>query len=113
MAANIVASKDRRWIAKTYKQSEVSDALQEWVNLNQQITGRDEISSGLFACMGWFEPKELAKLSKHLSGQAFDVKPTDGLTGTLMLSALTKLAKKYSGKFIEREGGLVRWHFQT
>jgi len=48
-------------------------------------------------------------LSKHLSGEAFDVQPVDKDA-----EAIKKTIRGLTGldKFFDTEGGLVRWHAQ-
>jgi hypothetical protein len=52
---------------------------------------------------------KVAKLSKHLSGQAFDVQPVEADA-----DKIKETIRGLSGldKFLEKEGGLVRWHAQ-
>ena len=52
---------------------------------------------------------ELGSFSRHLSGLAFDVQPV-----TEDADAIKKSIRALAGldKFLEMEGGLVRWHAQ-
>ena len=52
---------------------------------------------------------QLAMLSKHLSGDAFDVQPVD-----TDAAAIKKTIRGLKGldRFMEKEGGLIRWHAQ-
>jgi hypothetical protein len=56
-----------------------------------------------------YNDAELSTLSKHLSGDAFDVQPVD-----TDADAIKKTIRGLDGldKFLEKEGGLVRWHAQ-
>lgn len=107
MASNIVSSKDRKWIENTPYPG--ATALQKWVNDNPKATTVDEISKGLEDTMNGMSSADLGKVSKHLSGEAFDVQPQEADAG-----AIKKDIKALSGlsKFLEKEGGLVRWHAQ-
>ena len=49
-------------------------------------------------------------MSKHFSGEAFDVQPVPGSKGEAIKAAIRKLPGLV--KFLEAEGGLVRWHAQ-
>ena len=49
-----------------------------------------------------------ARLSKHFSGQAFDVQPVAGAAGSAIKKTIRALPKL--NNFLEKEGGLVRWH---
>ncbi|HMA35215.1 MAG TPA: hypothetical protein VKY74_12165 [Chloroflexia bacterium] len=106
MASNIVSSKNRNWIADTYA---AAPKLQKWVDDNPKATTVDEIATGLETTMNAMSDDERGKVSKHLSGEAFDVQPqtTDADKIKATIKGLTGLSK-----FLEKEGGLVRWHAQ-
>src|SRR5438067_216314 len=106
MASNIVSGKDRKWIEKTYASAA---ALQKWVDDHPKATTVDQISKGLEDTMNGLSAADLGKVSKHLSGEAFDVQPQEEDA-----AAIKKDIKALSGltKFLEKEGGLVRWHAQ-
>ncbi len=99
------------WIKDTYSPSPVRDECQVWVDYHQPTTTLS-IAAGLLSVMSRFSAEELSHLSKHLSGEAFDVKPRVGLVGRLMHSFLNGLARKYSGRFLDHEGELTIWHLQ-
>lgn len=104
MAPNIV--KNRKWIEQTYAQSAQRDALQKWVDDHPEAKTAAAISSGLVPIMDKWTDAERATLSRHFSGQAFDVQPVangDAIKKTIR--ALPNLRK-----FLEEEGGLVIWH---
>ena len=58
-----------------------------------------------------FDDSELRKLSKHLSGDAFDVQPVTA-NANQIIADMNALADSLGGKFLSKEGGLVRWHIQ-
>lgn len=107
MAGNVV--KNRDWIEQTYAKSGVRDACQKWLDDNPNKTTKDEIELGLVAVLNKYTDEQLGVFSKHISGNAFDVQPVtesaDAIKKTL--GSLPGL-----GKFLEKEGGLVRWHCQ-
>lgn len=111
MAANIVAG-GRQWINRTYKASMARESCQKWVIANPTAVTREEISTGLLSVLDGLTAEELSHLTKHLSGEAFDVRPVGGLTGQMILMSLRRITKQHDGKFIEREGGLTVWHAQ-
>lgn len=53
---------------------------------------------------------EMGKISKHLAGLAFDVQPSGDDSVKEFLRAA---AVQHGGRFLEKEGGLVRWHWQA
>lgn len=108
MASNIV--KNRAWILETYRTTAMAQELQSWVNRHGECTTVDQITAGLVACMSTWTDADKALLSRHFSGQAFDVQPFDGGNS----DAIKAFIRSLSGidKFLEREGGLVRWHAQ-
>src|SRR5437588_2387359 len=115
MASNVVLN--RTWIEETYVRSQARDACQKWVDEHQDKHKQHEIAVGLEGVLDRFTAGQLAHLSKHLSGEAFDVQPVeeDGDEIKRTLRALTDAAGKrgHAGaRFLEREGGLVRWHAQ-
>ena len=107
MASNVV--KNRKWIEETYYPTKVSKACQKWVDDNEESTTQDEIAAGLLSVLNDYTPEQLAVLSKHISGDAFDVQPVESDA-----DAIKKTIRGLDGldKFLEKEGGLVRWHAQ-
>ena len=108
MASNLV--KNRRWIAETYRDTVESRQLQAWVNAHPNVRGREDLAKGLARIMADWSDEARGRLSKHFSGDAFDIQPVDGPAGFAILAEVRKLAGLE--KFLEREGGLVRWHAQ-
>ena len=107
MASNIV--KNRKWIVQTYKPTPVSAACQKWIDDNPQATSSEAIKAGLLSVLNGFGDPDLRKLSKHLSGDAFDVQPVTQNADKIKadIRALAGL-----DKFLDKEGGLIRWHAQ-
>ena len=107
MASNVVAN--RNWIKETYVQSTARDNCQKWVDDNKDKKTKDEIAAGLKGVLDKLTDAQLAQLSKHLSGDAFDVQPVDKDA-----DEIKKTIKGLPGlsKFLDKEGGLVRWHAQ-
>lgn len=107
MASNVV--QNRKWIEQTYASSDLRTQCQDWVDSNPDKKTQAEIAEGLLSVLDAASDADLGKFSKHLSGQAFDVQPVykdaDAIKNTIRgLSGLDK--------FLETEGGLVRWHAQ-
>ena len=107
MASNVVLN--RTWIEETYASSTVSKACQKWVNKNPDKKTKEEIQEGLLAILNDATDAQLAMLSSHLSGDAFDVQPVE-----TDADAIKKTIRRLKGldRFLEKEGGLVRWHAQ-
>jgi hypothetical protein len=106
MASNIVSSNNRNWIKDTYK---AAGALQSWVDSNPTKTTVAEIAKGLEGVLDAMSDEDKGKVSKHLSGDAFDVQPQAKDAATIKDDI-----KKLPGlsKFLDHEGGLERWHAQ-
>lgn len=107
MASNVV--KNRKWIEQTYVKSTLRTQCQEWVDKNPDKNTQAEIAEGLASVLTEATDDDLGKLSKHLSGEAFDVQPVE--------KDADKIKKTIRdlpglGKFLDVEGGLVRWHAQ-
>jgi len=107
MASNVVLN--RTWIKDTYASSDASKACQNWVDDNKDKTTKGDIAAGLKSVMDGLTDAQLAQLSKHLSGDAFDVQPVDKDAAGIK-KAIRGLPGL--GKFLEKEGGLIRWHAQ-
>jgi hypothetical protein len=108
MAPNVVAN--RKWIEETYKPpTTISKACQKWVDDNAEKTTAADIQEGLLSVLNDHTEAQLALLSKHLSGEAFDVQPVE-----TDADAIKKSIRELEGlgRFLEKEGGLVRWHAQ-
>lgn len=109
MASNIVHNS--YWIEQTYHATPASLALQKWVNAHHYLAAVDDIAAGLAGVMATWDEAWKAMLSKHFSGQAFDVQPVGGHIGAAILAAIPKLPGVT--KFLTHEGGLIRWHVET
>jgi len=107
MASNVV--NNRTWIEETYVPSALRTRCQEWVDSHPEKKTQAEIAEGLVAVFESASDNELSKLSKHLSGEAFDVQP---VTGNADAIKQTIRALEGLDKFLDKEGGLVRWHAQ-
>ena len=107
MAGNVV--KNRKWIEQTYASSTMRTQCQEWVDANADKTTAAQIAAGLVSVFNTVTDADLGKFSKHLSGEAFDVQPVDKDA-----EEIKKTIRGLSGlsKFLDTEGGLVRWHAQ-
>lgn len=106
MAGNIV--QNRKWIEQTYVASTERDELQQWVDSNPSATTKERISAGLVGVMNGWSDARRKTLSRHFSGQAFDVQPVAGIPGDKMKTAIKALPNLR--KFLEKEGGLIIWH---
>jgi hypothetical protein len=105
MAGNVVKKRD--WIKNTYKANKASAACQKWVDDHPEAVTKEDIAAGLsdtFKSLG----AAAGLISKHLTGDAFDVQPV-----SKDAAAIKDAMKKLPGaKFLDKEGGLVRWHVQ-
>jgi hypothetical protein len=107
MAGNVALN--RKWIEQTYVKSEASDKCQKWADDHKEKKTQAELAAGLTDVLNGLTDAQLAKLSKHLSGEAFDVQPV-----SKDADKIKKAIEDLPGlsKFLEKEGGLVRWHAQ-
>jgi hypothetical protein len=111
MAENVVLN--RRWIAQTYARSLASVDCQSWIDQTPEATTTEDIAAGLLRCLNLLSKQALDKLSKHLIGRAFDVQPMAYPDGLAVKAWLKAKAAQVGGKFLEREGGLLRWHWEA
>lgn len=110
MAHNEV--RERMWIERTYASTRPAQECAAWSAQHPKAT-EDELLLAFSRIIAAFPPDEQRKLSRHLTGEAFDVKPIGGAAGEELLSALKDWAVQKQGKFLDREGGLVVWHWQA
>ncbi len=113
MASNVV--KKPRWIVETYKPSAICTECQVWVD-EHPGSSQGEIQAALLDIFEGAPDEELGSFSRHLSGDAFDVQPMltpAGIVtpdGELVKAAILRLSGL--DKFLDHEGGLIRWHAQ-
>lgn len=104
MARNVVVN--RKWIGQTYL---AGAKLQQWVDKHPEAKTVDAITAGLEQTMKTMPETDLLKISRHLTGKAFDVRPVTANAAAIKADIL-KLPGLH--KFLDKEGGLVRWHAQ-
>lgn len=107
MSENVVLN--RKWIEQTYARTIARDNCQKWVDDHPDKQTQEEIEAGLASVVEALPDAELAKLSKHLSGEAFDVQPV-----TVDAEKIKATIRSLPGLkvFLDMEGGLIRWHAQ-
>lgn len=106
MAGNIVALHDRQWIGKTYL---AGAKLQQWVDQHPEAVTVDAITGGLEQTLNAMPEADLMKISRHLTGRAFDIRPVI-LNARVIKADILTLPGLH--KFLDHEGGHVRWHAQ-
>ena len=104
MASNVVIN--RKWIGQTYL---AGAKLQQWVDKHPEAKTVDAIAAGLEQTMKAMPEDELVKISRHLTGKAFDVRPVTANANAIKAGIL-KLPGLH--RFLDKEGDLVRWHAQ-
>jgi len=80
MASNVVHNRD--WIEQTYAATPQRNALQACVDNCAAGAGQADFTAALLATMDDWTDADLSHVSKHLSGDAFDVQPVPGPRGT-------------------------------
>lgn len=107
MARNV--SRNRNWIAETYK-APLCRAAQECHAIAQKCPDAQTgtLAHRFAAAIEAQSAAEQRKLTKHITGEAFDVRPASDHVKLFLDDA----AKREGGKFLTREGGLVIWHWQ-
>jgi hypothetical protein len=110
MAGNVV--KNRNWITETYADKTLAAQLQKWLDDNPKATTKADIAKGLSDTMSTWTDKEKGRLSAHFTGEAFDIQPQTDKAKEIKAEA-DSLASAQGGKFLEKEGGLERWHVQV
>jgi hypothetical protein len=87
----------------------VCTACQSWVDQNPDAVTQDAVQQGLIGVFDSLPAAELGRISKHLSGEAFDVQPV-AVNAEAIKASIRALAGLT--RFLDREGGLERWHAQ-
>ena len=104
MAYNVVRNPD--FIGETYH-SPAGAACQQWVSNNPGATTQIAIAAGLAGVLNGLPDAVLSHLSKHLSGDAFDVQPvTDPGSAATIIAAIRALPGLT--EFLTSEGGMAR-----
>jgi hypothetical protein len=106
MAGNVVKKRD--WIGETYASNDASKACQKWVDDHPEAKTQKDIAAGLLKTLQALGPKA-GQMSKHLSGDAFDIQPVKDKDKA---EAIKKSIKELPGvkQFLDKEGGLEIWH---
>jgi hypothetical protein len=106
MAGNVVSKRD--YIKNTYVTSSASEACQKWVDDHPEAKTKKDIAAGLLETLKGLGNKA-NEISKHLSGDAFDVQPVSKNAAAIKKTIDGLPGKK---KFLEKEDGLTIWHVQ-
>jgi hypothetical protein len=104
MAGNI--EENRQYIEETYAANPESRSLQQWVDEHPEAATQAAISTGLEGIMRNWTDAQKKTLSRHFSGQAFDVQPVED--GDAIKETIRSLPNLHL--FLESRGGLTRWH---
>ena len=108
MAVNTL--QNRQWIGQTYL---AAHKLQDWVTANPDAQTVEQVSDGLYGTLLSMSDQELLSVSKHLTGDAFDVRPmTHNGKPTLYGEKILDVMRSLPGlhKLLLKEGGLIIWH---
>lgn len=106
MAANAAADVD--FVRSTYVNSLAARRCQAWVDMH--LTAKqDQIAEAFERILCDLPDSELAHLTRHVSGDAFDVVPSTAAVRAF----LVELADRHGGKFLDHEGKLLRWHWEA
>lgn len=112
MAENSIGN--RQWIAQTYLHA---SELQTWLDLHPEAQTVEQIAHGFYVILTAMSQDDLDKLTKHFSGDAWDVLPlirdakgTPTEAGQQVIDVIRSLPGL--DKFLTMEGGKPRWHAQ-
>lgn len=113
MASNTVKY-GRAWIIKTYKPSPMIDSLHGWLEDHPTVSDQKEIATGFYECLMACHSGDLTKLSRHLTGDAWDAAwPGDVDGERICFDIQLNMPVEYQlDKVIDREGGLRLIHAQ-
>lgn len=113
MAQNTVKY-GRAWIEQTYRPSPMIDTLKEWLHRHDDIQETKQIADGFYACLLACHSGDLSRLSRHLTGDAWDAAwPGDAMGEAIVEDIQRNMPAEYElDKVIDREGGLRVLHVQ-
>ncbi len=104
---------DRQWISQTYLHGQ---PLQRWVDAHPEADSTERLAEGLYTVMLALPDADISKLSRHFTGDAFDVRPMQSENGlpTLYGEKIIAAMRELPGidKVLLKEGRLVVWHAQ-
>jgi hypothetical protein len=91
------------YIQSTYAESEAKEALLAWLAANP---GADKptMTQGFTDVLNGLTPDQQIKISRHLTGRAFDIQPNS--------ASEDQVNSLEPQLFLTTEGGLSRWHVQ-
>ena len=110
MVANV--KKNPKWIEQTYAQTRIVVECQDWVDRHAKAD-QSAMASAFATIISLFSPEEQRRLSRHLTGEAFDMEPIVGGNAEKVIDVLRDWAQRKAGRFLTSEGGLVIWHWQA
>lgn len=119
MACNVVT--DPKWIYRTYVRGAPLQTAIDRYRLQARPWTVNAIEDVLLQAMNALSDDELRGLSRHFTGDAFDIKPILDNTlqplpeGHAVLDTIRAMMKDPSTdmeKFLSKEGDLIRWHCQ-
>jgi hypothetical protein len=113
LQAAVMASNEHEspgWLDKTYSNSLPKRSLLRWV-WTHPLPTRDDMRLGFLSVLDSFSDSELRHLTRHLSGEAFDIEPCPERPE--VAEFLSDRASALGGKFLDHEGGLSRYHWQA
>lgn len=109
MAQN-VALKGKGWLRATYKPSKALDGLVAWCDAHPAIRFWGPMAQGFLSVLMKLPPDDAARISRHLGGLAFDIRPVLGAEGVAIRKTI--LGLPHLDLFLDHEGGLSRFHLQ-
>ena len=108
MASNVVLN--RNWIEETYASSKVSKACQKWVDDNPEKTTKEDIQEGLLSVLNDATDCAVGDVEQAPVGRRLR-RPT-GRHRCRRDQEDHPWRSKVWTEFLEKEGGLIRWHAQ-
>lgn len=113
MAGNVVRY-GRQWVAQTYRTSPLIDTLTEWLHRHDGIRDTNTIAHGFYDCLLACHSGELTRLSRHLTGDAWDAAwPGDEVGMAIVQDIREHMPTEYQlDKVLDREGSMRIIHVQ-
>lgn len=104
----------REWVKRTYRYSPAIAAIVDWLERAPHIVDYDGVRDGIYATLLAQSDADLLRVSRHLTGDAFDLAwPGDTLGPTIAQDVRENMPREFGlEKLIDREGGLRVLHLQ-
>lgn len=105
MAVN--TSLNRKWVGATYRRG---GPVQLWIDQHPDVVTVEALTEGIYQVIAALPGDQQISHHLRMPCPCFDIEPRTDTTGERIYQAIRTLPNLT--KFLEREGGLLRWHVE-